>query len=150
MKKAFIRLLNSIGLGKSIDIEEWAKKEYQAVLTPNPIAYKSPEENEHARVIRAVEEMRESAKRMDHELHEKLRTEWTASFLAKVDALKERPLTVDERLELDQLLYGTAYYRTIEGVKERIDPMTLTILHGRHASSRISPLPTGYITPNGR
>lgn len=42
--------------------------------------------------------------------------------------MKYTGLTIDQELEMDQKLFGVAYYETVNGQKKRIDPVILTIL----------------------
>lgn len=42
--------------------------------------------------------------------------------------MKYTGLTVEQELEMDQKLFGEAYYQIVDGVKERIDPETLVKL----------------------
>lgn len=128
MKKKFIRFLHSMGLGKSFDIEKWAIEQTGAALTPNPIMYKpsGPTQDEIDRKV-IEDARREAANRLEW-LEQRKRDAKITQLLEKINALSDRPLTVDDRIELDRLIYGIAYYRTVNGVKERLDPLTVTTL----------------------
>lgn len=49
----------------------------------------------------------------------------------KPNEAKAEPLTVDQQLEKDLALFGNAYYSIDNGIKTRIDPLTLNIISGR-------------------
>lgn len=125
MKNKFIRFLHSMGLGKSFDLNKWAIEQYGAVETPNPIQYQSFGDIEQERIEKIISDARaEAARELKIRQDKKI-----ADLMEKVEALSDRPLTVDERLEMDRLLFGIAFYRTVNGVKERLDPLTVTTLY---------------------
>lgn len=128
MKKRFIRFLHAFGFGKSFDMERWAIEKYGAVEVPNPIAYKSFAETPEEIDRKIIEEARIRAKNEMEWRSLRERDAKMMQLLEKIDGLSEHALSVDDRIELDRLLYGTAYYRTVSGEKERLDPRTVTVV----------------------
>lgn len=46
-------------------------------------------------------------------------------LLEKPNEVNDKPLTVEQQLELDLKIHGNAYYQMVGGKKVRIDPTTI-------------------------
>lgn len=118
-----------MGLGKSFDLNKWAIEQTGAALTDYPIEYKPFAETQDDRNRKTIEDARREAHQAHKAAEDQRRINKISDLVKTIDALSKRTLTVDERLEMDKLLFGIAYYRTVNGIKERLDPTTITTLY---------------------